>query len=52
MYEKPTIYSKPIAELEPGRLVLIIKCKKQWCKTKSGNFDGWLIKKNLWGMIN
>ena len=52
MYEKPTIYSKPIAELELGRLVLIIKCKKQWCKTKSGNFAGWLIKENLWGLVN
>ena len=51
MYEKPTIYSKPLAKLERGRLVLIIKCKKKWCKTKTGNFTGWLIKDFLWGKI-
>ena len=27
LYKKPTIYSKPIAKLETGRLVLIKKCK-------------------------
>tara|TARA_B100000029_G_scaffold465725_1_gene500598 strand:- start:108 stop:569 length:462 start_codon:yes stop_codon:yes gene_type:complete len=51
MYEKPTIYSKPLAKLERGRLVLIIKCKKKWCKTKSGNFTGWIMKDFLWGKI-
>mgnify|MGYP000028208841 CR=1 FL=1 len=51
MYEKPTIYSKPIAKLESGRLLLIIKCKKKWCKTKTGNFTGWIIKDFLWGKI-
>ena len=51
MYEKPTIYSKPLAKLERGRLVLIIKCKKKWCKTKTGNFKGWIIKDFLWGKI-
>ena len=32
MYKKPTIYSKPIARLEVGRLVIIKKCKEEWCK--------------------
>ena len=30
IYKKPTIYSKPIAKLEVGRLVLIKKCKMKW----------------------
>ena len=29
LYKKPTIYSKPIAKLEIGRLVLVKKCKKK-----------------------
>ena len=52
MYKKPTIYSKPIAKLEVGRLVLIKKCKEKWCKITSGNFSGWIKKKYLWGKIN
>ena len=27
MYEKPTIYSKPMVRLERGRLLIILKCK-------------------------
>jgi len=51
LYKNSTIYSKPIAKLEKGRLVLIKKCKQQWCKIKTGNYKGWIIKKNLWGRI-
>ena len=51
LYKNPTIYSKPIARLEVGRLVLIIRCKAQWCKIKTGNYKGWISKKNLWGKI-
>ena len=51
LYKKPTIYSKPIAKLEIGRLVLIKKCKLKWCKISSGNFSGWIYKNSLWGKI-
>ena len=49
LYRKPTIYSKPIAKLEIGRLVLIKKCNIKWCKITSGNFTGWITKSSLWG---
>ena len=51
VYKKSTIYSKPIARLENGRLVLIKKCKIKWCKIKSGGFEGWVFEKILWGKI-
>ena len=49
LYKRPTIYSKPIAKLEIGRLVLIKKCKVKWCKITSDNFGGWIWKNSLWG---
>ena len=52
IYKKPTIYSKPIAKLESGRLVLIKKCKEKWCKITTGDFKGWIFKSSLWGKIN
>ena len=52
LYKKPTIFSKPIAKLEIGRLVLIKKCKEEWCKISSGGFSGWIYKNSLWGKIN
>ena len=51
IYKKPTIYSKPIAKLEVGRLVLIKKCKTKWCKITSGGYSGWILKDYLWGKI-
>ena len=51
LYKKPTIFSKPIAKLETGRLVLIEKCKVKWCKITTGDFKGWVFKSSLWGKI-
>ena len=51
LYKKPTIYSKPIAKLEIGRLMLIKKCKIKWCKITSGGYGGWILKNALWGKI-
>ena len=51
LYKKPTIFSKPIAKLEIGRLVLIKRCKVKWCKISSGGFRGWIYKNALWGKI-
>ena len=52
IYKKPTIFSKPIAKLEIGRLMLIKKCKEKWCKITSGNYGGWILKNTLWGKID
>ena len=51
MFKNPTIYSNPIAILKEGRLVKINKCKKTWCKVKSGKFKGWAKKDGLWGLF-
>jgi SH3-like domain-containing protein len=51
LYKKPTIYSKPIAKLETGRLVLIKRCKEKWCKITTGGFKGWIFENSLWGKI-
>ena len=51
LYKKPTIYSKPIARLEIGRLILIQKCKEKWCKITTDDYRGWIFKSSLWGKI-
>ena len=52
LYKKSTIYSEPIAKIEIGRLLLIEKCKINWCKITSGNYEGWVVKNYLWGKTN
>ena len=51
IFEKPTIFSKPVAKVETGRLILIKKCKIKWCKITSGKYNGWIEKNYLWGKI-
>ena len=51
LFKKPTKYSKPIAKLDTGRLLLIQKCEKSWCNVKTEKFSGWIDKNNIWGSV-
>ena len=51
VFQKPSVYSKPLVMLEIGRLCLVKKCKNNWCKIKTGNYSGWVEKKNLKGRL-
>ncbi len=50
LYKKPTKYSEPIAKLEEGRLLILKKCLKKWCKIESDNYSGWIKTNNIWGI--
>ena len=52
MFKKSTIFSKPIAKIKQGRLLVIQKCEAKWCKVETENFKGWIDRNNLWGAIN
>ena len=49
LFSKPTKYSKPMLKISKGRLLLVKKCKKNWCKVKTKNYLGWVITNNIWG---
>tara|TARA_B100001057_G_C22302729_1_gene738944 strand:- start:60 stop:503 length:444 start_codon:yes stop_codon:yes gene_type:complete len=49
IFKKPTKFSTPLAILEKGRLCVIKKCKKNWCKIDADKFSGWVEKDHLWG---
>ena len=51
IFKSNTIFSEPLVVLEKGRLCLISKCKKNWCKIKVDKYLGWVKKKSLWGNI-
>ena len=51
LYKKATIFSKPLANVEKGRLVLVSKCKNDWCKVKIEKFSGWIKKSRIWGIL-
>ena len=52
LFKKPSNFSKPLAKIQKGRVLIIQKCVKNWCKIKSENFKGWIKTDNIWGSIN
>ena len=51
LFEKPKVFSKPLAKLEKGKLVIVKRCKNNWCKILANHFSGWIKKDNLWGKL-
>ena len=51
LYKKPSNFSKPIAKLEKGRLLVLKKCKNIWCNIKTDDYSGWIKTGNIWGSI-
>ena len=51
VFKNPTVFSKPLAVLEKGKLCIIKKCKNDWCKVKVNNYTGWVKKDSLWGRL-
>jgi len=49
LFSKPTKYSKPIAKISSGRLLLVKKCKLKWCRVKTENYTGWIKSEKVWG---
>ena len=52
LFTRPTKYSKPILKINKGRLLIVKKCKKNWCKIKTEDYLGWLEINKIWGSIN
>ena len=49
LFKKPSKFSKPLAKLEKGRLLIIKKCKNKWCQVTTDNYRGWVDTANIWG---
>ena len=52
LFKKPSNFSKPLAKIQKGRVLILQKCIEGWCKVKSDKFKGWIKTENIWGSIN
>ena len=52
LFNKPSKFSKPLAKIKKGRVLVLQKCDGIWCKIKTNNFKGWIKTDNIWGSIN
>ena len=52
LFSKPSNFSKPLAKIEKGRVLVVQKCQKNWCKVEAGKLKGWIQNNNVWGYVN
>ena len=51
LFKKPSHFSKPLAKIQKGRVLIIQKCVTEWCKIKTDKFKGWIKIDNIWGSV-
>ncbi len=49
LFSKASKFSKPLAKLEKGKLLIVKKCQENWCKVSDENYLGWINTNNAWG---
>ena len=52
LFKKPSNFSKPLANIKQGRVLVVKKCAGNWCRVQTENIKGWVDNKNLWGKFN
>ena len=52
LFNKPSNFSKPLAKIKKGRVLIVQKCEDDWCKIKTEKFKGWIKKSHIWGQVN
>ncbi len=52
LFKKPSNFSRPIAKIKKGRVLVVQKCEKNWCKIVSNKFKGWIKVDNIWGSVD
>ena len=52
LFKNSSNFSKPIAKIKEGRLLIVQKCEGEWCKVKTEKIKGWIKIDNVWGSIN
>jgi len=45
-----TLEGNVIGEIGEKNIIFLNKCKIDWCLVSSGNFQGWMNKKHIWGV--
>ena len=52
LFKNSSSFSKPLAKIKEGRLLIVQKCEGEWCKVKTKKIKGWIKVDNVWGLIN
>ena len=51
LFKKPSNFSKPLAKIKKGRILIVKTCNENWCQIKTTKFKGWIKNTHVWGKI-
>ena len=51
LFQEPSNFSKPLAKIKKGRILIVKKCEGNWCLIKTSKFKGWIKNTHVWGKI-
>ena len=51
LFQEPSNFSKPLAKIKKGRILIVKKCNENWCQIKTSKFKGWIKNTDIWGKI-
>ena len=51
LFQEPSNFSKPLAKIKKGRMLIVKKCDENWCLIKTSKFKGWIKNTHVWGKI-
>ena len=51
LFQKPSNFSRPLAKIKKGRILIVKRCNENWCQIKTSKFNGWIKNTNIWGKI-
>ena len=49
LFQEPSNFSKPLARIKKGRILIVKKCEENWCLIKTSKFKGWIKNTHVWG---
>ncbi len=52
LFNKPSNFSKPLALIRKGRILVVQKCEDNWCKVETKKIKGWIENNNVWGQVD
>ena len=50
LFKGPSNFSKPLAKIQKGRVLVILKCNDKWCRIKTDKYKGWIKVEDDWGI--
>ena len=52
LFKNPSSFTRPLALIKKGRILIVEKCNYEWCFINSGGYKGWIDKSHLWGNVD